>query len=231
MKQMNLSITRPEPIKYIVYEKVRSAILYGQFKQGEVINERDLAELLDVSRTPVRLALELLLKDGWVVRDGKSVRTNYIYYEDFLEMLPIRLENEKLAIRLAHPKLTPADAENIHGILDSLGDYAGKIRKRNWESDKHNFLEQERKFHLSFAEISGNKHLYKLLREYMDRFLRLGMISLKFANDSHQTHAGLVEMFNYIEQGNLPGAYTILEEELYRGREELARDLLVKETV
>lgn len=227
MKQMSLSINRPEPIKYIVYEKVRSAILYGQFKQGEVINERDLAEQLQVSRTPVRLALELLLKDGWVVRDSKSVRINHIYYEDFLEMLPIRLENEKLAIRLAYPELTDAHIETIESILRSLSQFAERINKRNWESDKRNFLEQEKRFHLSFAEISGNKHLYKLLNEYMDRFLRLGMISLKFEDDSHLTHSGLQTMFSHIKRGELTTAYEILETELYRG-EELARDFLVK---
>jgi DNA-binding GntR family transcriptional regulator len=227
MKQMGLSISRPEPIKYIVYEKVRSAILFGQLQQGEIINERDLADQLDVSRTPVRLALELLLKDGWVIRDGKSVRINHIYYEDFLEMLPIRLENEKLAIRLAYPKLTNIHIENFETILGTLSQYAENIKKRNWESDKRNFLEQEKRFHLSFAEISGNKHLHRLLNEYMDRFLRLGMISLKFEDDSEQTHSGLQEMFSHIKQGDLQSAYKILETELYRG-EELARDFLVK---
>lgn len=227
MKHMSLSISRPEPIKYIVYEKVRSAILFGQFKQGEIINERDLADQLDVSRTPVRLALELLLKDGWVVRDGKSVRINHIYYEDFLEMLPIRLENEKLAIRLAYPKLNNTHIESIETILRTISQYAEKIKIRNWESDKRNFLDQEKKFHLSFAEISGNKHLYRLLNEYMDRFLRLGMISLKYENDSHLTHSGLLDMFSHIKQGDLHSAYQTLETELYRG-EELARDFLVK---
>jgi DNA-binding GntR family transcriptional regulator len=171
--------------------------------------------------------LELLLKDGWVIRDGKSVRINHIYYEDFLEMLPIRLENEKLAIRLAYPKLTNIHIENFETILGTLSQYAENIKKRNWESDKRNFLEQEKRFHLSFAEISGNKHLQRLLNEYMDRFLRLGMISLKFEDDSEQTHSGLQEMFSHIKQGDLQSAYKILETELYRG-EELARDFLVK---
>jgi DNA-binding GntR family transcriptional regulator len=227
MKSVSLEIDRPEPIKYIVYEKVRSAILFGQLKQGKVINERDLADMLSVSRTPVRLALELLLKDGWVVRDGKSVRINHIYYEDFMEMLPIRLENEKLAIRLSYPLLQDNHVKEIKQILRTMGTCAKHIRERNWESDKRNFLEQEKRFHLYFAKVSDNKHLYRLLSEYMDRFLRLGMISLKFENDSMQTHKGLVDMFAHIEKDNLQKAYEILERELYRGVE-LAQVFLVK---
>lgn len=213
----NLSIDRPEPLKYIVYEKVRSAIMYGQFKQGEILNERALADVLSVSRTPVRLALELLMNDGWVIRDGKSVRINYIYYEDFCDLLPIRLENEKLAMKLAMPKLNESHLNEIAKILKRMKRCADFIQERNWESDKRNFLEQERRFHLYFAEVSGNKHLLKLMSDYLDKFLRLGMISLRLQDDSIITHKKMVEIFECIKLGNLENAYHILEKELNRG--------------
>jgi DNA-binding GntR family transcriptional regulator len=217
LKTENLAIDRPEPLKYIVYEKVRSAIMFGQFKQGEVLNERALADALSVSRTPVRLALELLLNDGWVYREGKSVRINYTYYEDFCELLPIRLENEKLAMKLALPKLNDFHLNEIAKILKRMARCAQHIQERNWESDKRNFLEQERRFHLYFAEVSGNKHLYRLMSEYLDRFLRLGMVSLRYQDDSVMTHKKMEEIFESVKRNDLDRAFQILEQELNRG--------------
>lgn len=223
----DFAIQRPEPIKYIVYKKIKNAILFDQLEQGEVLNERNLAGMLTVSRTPVRQALELLLRDGWVVKSGKSLRVEYIYYEEFLDMLPVRLENEKLAIKLAMPLINDRHLKEMKKKLHQMGKYAQSIQYRNWESDKRKYLELEKSFHLSFPLISGNRHLYRLLEEYMDRFLKLGMISLKYRDDSVITHRELMELFDAVSMGDQESALTVLEKELYRGRE-YAADFLKK---
>jgi len=223
----DFAIKRPEPIKYTVYKKIKNAILFDQLEQGEVLNERKLAGMLTVSRTPVRQALELLLRDGWVAKDGKSVRVNYISYEEYLELLPVRLENEKLAIKLALPLITDKHLREMKKRLNQMGKYAQAIQFRNWESDKRCFLELEKSIHLLFPRISENTHLYSLLENYMDRFLKLGMISLKYRDDSVITHKELTELFDAISNRDLETALWVLEKELYRGKEHAA-DFLKK---
>lgn len=223
----DFAIKRPEPIKYIVYKKIKNAILFDQLEQGEVLNERKLAGMLEVSRTPVRQALELLLRDGWVVKSGKSLRVEYIYYEEFLDMLPVRLENEKLAIKLALPLIHDRHLKEMKKRLTQMEKYAQSIQYRNWESDKRKFLELEKSFHLFFPIISGNRQLYKLLEDYMDRFLKLGMISLKYRDDSVITQRELLELFDAIAARDQQSAFAVLEKDLYRGKE-YAADFLKK---
>jgi DNA-binding GntR family transcriptional regulator len=218
----DFAIEKPEPIKYLVYKRIKNAIIFDQLNEGEVLNERRLAELLQVSRTPVRQALELLRMDGWVVREGKSLSVGVLSYEEFLEMLPVRLENEKLAIRLAVAKLGEREVREMRKKLRQMERLARTIPQHNWERDKRRFLLLEKWIHLYFAVIAENHHLYELLERYMERFLKLGMISLKYRDDSLNTYRGMRSLCAAVEERELETAFSILESELKRGERQAA---------
>ena len=215
-------IEKPEPLKYVIFRKIKDAIVFNHLEQGEVLNERELAELFEVSRTPVRQALELLLMDGWVFRKGKSLFVNYLFYEVFEEMLPVRLDTEKLAMRLALPRITGGHLAIMERRLDGIHRHAVAIQDRNSERDKRNFLAAEKQFHLHFAEISENRHLYDVLNGYMELFLKFGMISLKFRDDSIVTHEELTRIYQSIRDRDLERACHVLEQQIQRGQEQAA---------
>jgi DNA-binding GntR family transcriptional regulator len=225
----HFAIEKPEPVKYLVYKRIKNAILFDQLAEGEVLNERHLAELLQVSRTPVRQALELLRMDGWVARVGKSLRVGVLSYEEFLEMLPVRMENEKLAIRLALEKLADRHVKEMRKKLRHMERLSRSIPVNNWERDKRRFLLLEKWLHLYFAVIADNQHLYELLDHYMERFLKLGMISLKYHDDSMNTFQGLSRLCAAVERRDQEAAFSILESELNRGKRQ-ASDFLASRT-
>ena len=49
-----------------IYQQIKSLIITGKLKAGSNVNEREFASMLGVSRTPLRDALTLLEKEGWV---------------------------------------------------------------------------------------------------------------------------------------------------------------------
>ena len=59
-------IEKQLPYKYKVYEIIKEDILSGKYRAGEELNERELAETMGVSRTPVREAIQMLEHNGWV---------------------------------------------------------------------------------------------------------------------------------------------------------------------
>ena len=81
--------------------RIRQDIILGVFKGGERVSEAQLCESYDVSRTPVRLALRLLEREGVIRRgEGRGYRVQSPTVEDILQAVEVRGHLESLAARL-----------------------------------------------------------------------------------------------------------------------------------
>lgn len=106
-----------------IYYKVRELIESGAIPAGAQLDERTLAQDLAVSRTPLREAIATLVEEGLVERRpyrGNFVRT--FTARQVNDLYQVRQALEGLAIRLAVPRITAADLEQIHAILISCQD-------------------------------------------------------------------------------------------------------------
>ncbi|MDP3487149.1 MAG: GntR family transcriptional regulator [Bacillota bacterium] len=109
------------PIRDIVYENLRSAIMKGQLKSGERLVENQLAEQLGVSRTPVREALRMLEQDGLAIalpRRGTVVAG--LRREEAIEIYNIRGVLEGLVARLAAQYIYPEDIKQLREKLEKM---------------------------------------------------------------------------------------------------------------
>lgn len=110
-----------KPIRDITYEHLRQEIIDGRVKPDDRLIERDIADRLNVSRTPVREALRRLESEGFVEylpRKGVVVRGFNI--AEIKEIYDIRIELECLAIRKAIENITASDVQLISTILANL---------------------------------------------------------------------------------------------------------------
>ena len=73
-----------------IYQQIKSLIITGKLKAGSNVNEREFASMLGVSRTPLRDALTLLEKEGWVEQNGKIRMVAPLLWRNILELLEIR---------------------------------------------------------------------------------------------------------------------------------------------
>ena len=90
------------PLREVVFNNLRDAILKGQLKPGERLLENHLADKLGVSRTPVREALRMLEQENLVElipRRGAQVLD--ISAEDIKNVLEIRSALEVVSVRHA----------------------------------------------------------------------------------------------------------------------------------
>ena len=96
------------PLRDVVFNTLRKAILTGQLKPGERLMEVHLADRLGVSRTPIREAIRKLELEGLVVmipRRGAMVAS--ITEKDLKDVLEVRLTLEMLAGEVACERITP----------------------------------------------------------------------------------------------------------------------------
>lgn len=130
----HLQPVSPRAMRHLVRDQLRDAILSGQLRPGEHINEVAIAERLGVSPTPVREAFrELEGSRLIVVKPHRGAVVRALTRKDLREMYSLRAHLERMAVRLAYPQLTPEDytslGESIQAMVDAAksDDVAGLV--------------------------------------------------------------------------------------------------------
>lgn len=149
-----------------VYELLKDGIIKGIYGPGERLNEREIAEIVNVSRTPIREALRVLESEGFVVNianRGVFVKKYSPEELDTLHRMLIRLES--LAVEMAVPKLSEQDLAHLEQMTSKLRSLAA--RKHYAEYLTLNF-----EFHLFFARATGSKELLDTISQLRKRIFR-----------------------------------------------------------
>jgi DNA-binding GntR family transcriptional regulator len=137
-----------------VKESLRRAILRGDLSGGSRLIQADLADMLNVSTTPVREALRDLATEGLITLDrhrGGVVRE--LNWSEMEEIRLIRRQLEPLAVELVVQKITD----------EQLAE-ADRLRQRMAkERDLGNWVELNTQFHLVFHESTGVTRLAQIL--------------------------------------------------------------------
>src|SRR5207237_6339419 len=100
---------------------LRGLIVSGRLPEGTPLVQRDLAQRLGVSQTPVRLGLSELEREG-LVQVGETGRAlvSRLTREDLEEIYAARLGLEGLAARVGAPALTDADVTRMQRLMSEL---------------------------------------------------------------------------------------------------------------
>jgi DNA-binding GntR family transcriptional regulator len=104
-----------------VVERIRKAILSGQFVPDEPLRESQLAESMRVSRGPVREALGRLEQEGLVINrsNGRSFVAR-LSPQDLEEVYSLRRVLERFAMERACQKATSTDLAEMQEVVDEM---------------------------------------------------------------------------------------------------------------
>ena len=149
-----------------VYDHLRQSILDNAYPPDTPLREEALATRFNVSRVPVREALQRLAADGLVrlvPRQGAVVSS--LSPKQFLDAYRVREALETLAIRLAMPRLTPAD-------IDALERDQAEMRDAATAGDAERFFVANTAFHARFVTCAGNDYLKAIYEPLIDQMRR-----------------------------------------------------------
>ena len=149
---------RATPLRSQAVEVLRNDILAGRLGPGSLLNERDLADRLGVSKTPVREALTLLDHEGLVqTLPRKGYFVSPITLQDVHDFFGLRLILESAAAEMAAAKLTDEQLEHLSALVPDE-DPAADVTAQ---------LDRNVQFHHSIARLSGNERLAALIRKLL----------------------------------------------------------------
>ena len=154
------------PLRDVVFNTLRKAILKGDLKPGERLMEIALAEKLGVSRTPIREAIRKLELEGLVVMaPRKGAKVASITERDLNDVLEVRKGMEELAIRLACERITPEQ-------LDELDKVEKKFSNLIDSENLTELAEVDVEFHDIIYATTNNKRLIQLLNNLREQMYR-----------------------------------------------------------
>ncbi|MFD1911199.1 GntR family transcriptional regulator [Halodurantibacterium flavum] len=141
------------------YEQILGLIQSGQAKPGELVNERRLAETLNMSRTPVRDALLMLEGEGLLLRQGgRGLQVRQMRIEDYMDALQIRMLLEPAVARMAAGRVAPEVTRRLHDQLHAL-----LAQKDSGPADRAVVREIDEALHGTLSEAAGNPQLSQII--------------------------------------------------------------------
>lgn len=147
-----------------VYRSLKKSILNGDLKPGQKISQDWLAKQMKVSRMPIREAIERLRTEGLVESiPYKESRVMNFTHRDIEEMYSVRGLLEAYSARLAIRKIRKKDLKELKKINKEMKEF---LNKNNYKE----LLVCNRKFHLIIYNRSGNRRLYKTIKNLWDSF-------------------------------------------------------------
>ena len=203
-------IERPKSLAVTVLERLRKAIVEGDLVLGQPLSERQLADNLGVSKTPVREALAQLRVEGLV--DILPQRGAFVFTlsaKDIIHICELRLTLESSALRLAYQRNGDELICRLELVLEEM-----VLSQEN--NDTRNYLNLDTQFHAIFFATCGNPLLKAAYDTHVGKIAALRThLAMKPLHTvrSFEEHA---EMIRLLKSGAIAKAISVLEQHIGR---------------
>lgn len=180
---LKVNINEYLPLRDVVFNTLRQAILKGELKPGERLMEIQLAQRLGVSRTPIREAIRKLELEGLVTMvPRKGAEVAQITEKSLRDVLEVRGALEELTIQLACTKMNDK-------ILADLNEAHTRFKQAINSKDLTKIAECDVIFHDVIYDATQNEKLIQILNNLREQMYRYRM---EYIKDS-KTHKRLIE--------------------------------------
>jgi DNA-binding GntR family transcriptional regulator len=182
------------------YEQIRDWITLGPLEPGEVILDTEIADLLGMSRTPVREAILRLAQDGLVETfPGRQTRVAPLRFDRAPHLFSIGAALDALAAEQATPRLTEEDFRRLDEALELLGQ----------PEQPQDLQALDEQFHGIYYAATGNPPLIQMLHGItleLRRFDRAGFRDPALTAAANEEHSNILAAFRDRDPGQAAAA-------------------------
>jgi len=207
------------PVRMVVYETLREAIFRKELKPGDKLVENDLAEKLDVSRTPVREALRMLESEGLIERNPrKGLFVKGFTAEDVMEIYSIRQALEALAIRICCQRITKEEIAELQDLYSKMVDAFER-------DDDTRLFRLSQKFNEAIVSPAKMPRLLNLLGTYHEYLRRFRIVSFSKSPRKAQALKEHGQILEAVIEGDADKAEKLVKMHLGKAIEALMKEI------
>ena len=173
----------------LAYQAVRHSIIDGSLAMGERLKETEIAAQLQISRSPVREAIQRLISEGLVVQEPHfGARVLELTAEDVADLYNVRLGLETTALRLLFVR--GAETETLESLVSEMKSAAEA-------GDVEGVVTAELGWHRCIVESSRSELLKHMFRELEGRFSLAAFLEDRMVH-SDSSDGALAAHLNYV---------------------------------
>ena len=187
---LELKLDNYKPLREVVFDLIRGAIISGMLKPGERLMEVQLAEKMGVSRTPIREAIRKLELEGLVImipRKGAYVADLSI--KNITDVLEVRAALEGLASGLAAIRMTEEEIKELELV-------ARHFEQAMNSNDVEGIIQTDIEFHEKIFKSTRNENLQQLANSLMEQVQRFRIM---YVNKSAKSVNLIKEHYKIVE--------------------------------
>ncbi len=178
----SMKINEYLPLRDIVFQTLRKAILTGELEPGERLMEIQLGEKLGVSRTPIREAIRKLELEGLVIMvPRKGAQVAQFTEKDIQDVLEVRAALEALAAKIACKRMDERAFLKLQLAITEY-DYAAR------DKDLDTMIQKDVEFHEIIFNATQNDKLIYLFNNLREQVNRYRIAYLKNTEESEAVH-------------------------------------------
>ena len=200
------------------YAVIKEAIISNELMPGTALAEETLAARLGISRTPIRAALQRLQLEGIVTSSGKKLVVAAVTEQDVHDIDVVRIQLEPLSIQLIAQNggLTARQLKTLQTCNE-------KLQIAAQQANNIAFLDLDVTFHVTLAQMSGNRFLVDLVTKsnlLIQRFHTLTGTLARYTATAAAEHTAVLQA---LAERDFPRAEAALRHHLEQVDERILR--------
>lgn len=206
-KDRDINLLEDKSKKEQIYEYLKQEIISNELKPGTVLVERQICAAKNISRTPVREAIQQLVAEGLAINLNKGSIVSNITYENIACVYDVREYMEGLAARLCAQRISTAEMKELRGYFSEMEGY---LKEKN----KAGLADADGNFHGCIIKSSRNDVLISLWSNLQNQVQRITRLLEKDTDAYENAHILHRELLEAIERRDPNAAESFMREHI-----------------
>jgi len=195
----------PPTLRDMALQAIKDAVLSNKLKPGNFYNERNLANELGISKTPIREALLDLSMRGFItIFPRRGFQVNTLTEKNIQDLFEFRMALEKAVILHIAPNISNESITKIEVINKKAADSLGQM----------GFLRYDREMHRYLASLTRNQYIISALENVRDLIEWAGAKVLSIKGRSEEALQEHIVITKMLKKRDVAGAVKEMEEHL-----------------
>lgn len=218
-KLTKVNLNDYKPLRDVIFDTLREAIIVGELKPGERLMEVQLAEKMGVSRTPVREAIRKLELEGLVeMLPRKGAHIADLSVKDIMDVLEVRATLDGLASSLSALRISDEEIKELKHVHNQFINY---VEKENLQGS----IKKDVEFHDIIYRSSRNDKLIQISNNLREQIQRFRVIYIKDYSSTRELIREHNEIIDAISGRNSDAAMKSAQTHIKKQEEAITRSV------